>query len=86
MDASDPTGRFLRIDDAYTSTPVVDEPKKSVASKPCIVRGCSGTMLFHERRDVADAPHTLEWPWYASWRCSQDSTHAQFVTAEEPEV
>jgi hypothetical protein len=87
MDGSDPTGRFLRIDDTDTSKPVVDEREKPVASKPCFVPACSGTMYFHERRDVADAPHTLEWPWYASWRCSQDSTHVQLVThSEEPEI
>jgi len=86
MDASDPTGRFLRIDDADASKPIDDEAKP-VTSKPCIVQGCSGTMHFHKRRDVAHAPHTLEWPWYANWRCSQDSTHVQLVThAEEPEI
>jgi hypothetical protein len=85
MGTSDPTGRFLRIDDADTSKPVVDELEKPVASKPCIVSACSGTMQFHERRDVADAPHTLEWRWYASWQCSEDSTHVQLVThAESP--
>jgi hypothetical protein len=80
MKSSDSTGRFLRIDDADTSKAVVEKPTKQVASKPCIVQGCCGAMHFHERRDVADGEHTLEWPWYASWQCSHDSTHVQLVT------
>lgn len=75
-------GRILGIDDVDTSA-VPDENKKIVASKPCVVPGCSGTMLFHERQEAADAPHTLEWPWYASWRCAKDPTHYQLIRGPE---
>src|SRR5215471_9827161 len=51
--------------------------------KLCIVPGCSGTMTFHERSDEAHGPHTLEWPWYASWVCERDSTHFQVIGPAE---
>jgi hypothetical protein len=44
-------------------------------------------MHFHKRLEVAAAPHTLEWPWYANWRCTQDAAHFQLVSrAEEREM
>jgi hypothetical protein len=81
-----PDGRILRIEDAVT-TPDVDRRNQVVVSKPCLVPGCTGTMHFYERLTVADALHTLEWPWYASWRCAQDSAHFQLLSrAEEREI
>lgn len=41
-------------------------------TRPCTVAGCKGTMYFHDRRESADAPHTLEWPWYATWVCAEN--------------
>jgi hypothetical protein len=40
-------------------------------------------MYFHDRREPADAPHTLEWPWYASWVCVENPAHFQLVTDAE---
>jgi len=65
MTSPDSTGRILRIE---------------VPSKPCVVPGCAGTMHFHERLEVAKAPHTLEWPWYASWQCTKDSAHIELIS------
>ena len=62
---------------------MASESKKLVASKPCVVDGCNGTMFFHERLNAPDAPHTLEFPWYASWRCGKDSTHWQLISRDE---
>jgi hypothetical protein len=79
-------GRILRIEDADT-TPDVDRRNQAVPSKPCEVPGCTGTMHFHERLEIADAPHTLERPWHASWRCARDSAHFQLLSrAEEREI
>jgi hypothetical protein len=52
-------------------------------TKPCTVSGCTGTMHFHSRRDVALAEHTLEWPWYASWVCAANPAHFQLITDAE---
>jgi hypothetical protein len=48
-----------------------------------VVRGCTGTMVFHKALDDADAPHTLEWPWYATWQCTQDPAHIQLTSRGE---
>jgi hypothetical protein len=61
----------------------VEPRSKFTVSKPCNAAGCGGKMFFHERMEVADAPHTLEWPWYASWRCDQDSRHVELISHEE---
>jgi len=80
-------GRILRIDEADTSVPGDErrsEPagarRKNVPSKPCFVPGCSGTMHFREALQAPYAPHTLEWRWYASWRCEKDTTHWQLIS------
>jgi hypothetical protein len=52
-------------------------------TRPCTVAGCNGTMYFHDRREAADAPHTLEWPWYATWVCAENPTHVQLLTDAE---
>jgi hypothetical protein len=82
--------RILRIKDAdatQDTTQDVDRRDQVVPSKPCVVSGCTGTMHFNERLTVADAPHTLEWPWHASWRCTEDSAHFQLLSrAEEREI
>jgi hypothetical protein len=52
-------------------------------TRPCPVAGCKGTMYFHDRREPADAPHTLEWPWYATWVCAENPAHFQLVTDAE---
>ena len=54
-----------------------------VAPKPCVVPGCDGTMHFQKALERADAPHTLEWPWQASWRCDEDPTHVVLVNPDE---
>jgi hypothetical protein len=46
-----------------------------IASKPCNVANCTGTMYFHEALEVAPGQHTLEWPWYSTWQCDQDPAH-----------
>jgi hypothetical protein len=60
-----------------------DSDSQHPRSKPCVVDGCGGTMHFHERQPVVDAPHTLEWPWRASWRCAKDAAHTQLATMAE---
>jgi hypothetical protein len=85
MEKPDSAGRFLRIDDADAATPS-DRGNDAVPSKPCVVTGCDGMMYFHPRLEVASAPHTLEWPWRASWRCSQDPTHVQLIDATDEHV
>ena len=42
-------------------------------TKPCTFGGCGGTMHFKPRLREADAPHTLEWPWHATWVCQVES-------------
>jgi len=90
MAAPHSSGRFLRIEDADTTPQPVAHRNKVTPSKPCVVPGCAGTMVFHKRLDVddvPDAPHTLEWPWRASWQCTEDSTHVQLLSSgEEREI
>jgi len=52
-------------------------------TKPCAAADCKGTMLFHDRREAADAPHTLEWPWYPTWVCGENPAHFELVTERE---
>jgi hypothetical protein len=47
--------------------------------KPCPVAGCGGTMQFREAMRAAPVPHTLEWPWLASWVCDRDEAHYELV-------
>ena len=83
--SSDVPGRILRIED--TDTTPAAERKEIVASKPCVVPGCNGTMHFHKALERASAPHTLEWPWFASWRCAHDPTHVELLSpAEQREI
>jgi hypothetical protein len=49
----------------------------------CVVAGCNGIMSLHEPLEVADAPHTLEWPWHATWVCEQNSAHIQVIANSE---
>lgn len=56
------------------------EASKTELTKPCPVVGCGGTMYFHHPLTVADAPHTLEWPWHATWVCAQDGGHFEVVS------
>ena len=46
-------------------------------------QGCDGTMYFHDRREPAYAPHTLEWRWYATWVCAENSAHFELITDAE---
>jgi len=59
-----------------------------IVSKACVVTGCTGTMDFHERRlEGTIYPAHWEFPWFASWRCRQDSAHVQLIShAEEREI
>ena len=52
-------------------------------SKPCTVAGCEGMMRFHPRQPEASAPHTLEWPWRATWVCDKDTAHFEVATDDE---
>jgi hypothetical protein len=82
MAAPDSPGRILRIEDADTKA---DRDRREVImpSKPCVVPGCTGTMHYHKPIEVARGAHTLEWPWWPSWRCAQDSTHVQTISPAE---
>ena len=51
--------------------------------KPCPVAGCGGTMHFREARRQALVPHTLEWPWLASWVCDRNEAHYELVPQRE---
>ena len=57
--------------------------KLSRETKPCTVGGCGGAMRFHPRQQVAPAPHTLEWPWQATWVCDNNSAHFEVATATD---
>jgi hypothetical protein len=81
MASSDWPGRILRIEEPNT-TPPVAERVEIVASKPCVVVGCNGTMHFQKALEEAPAPHTLERPWLASWRCDKDSKHVELIRRE----
>jgi hypothetical protein len=37
-------------------------------------------MYFHHPLTVADAPHTLEWPWHATWVCAHDCLDFELVS------
>ena len=52
-------------------------------TKPCTVADCEGTMHFHDRRETAAAAHTLEWPWYPTWVCAENSAHFELLTDAE---
>ena len=52
-------------------------------AKPCTVADCKGTMHFHDRRETAGAVHTLEWPWYPTWVCAENSAHCELLTDAE---
>ena len=53
------------------------------SSKACAFPGCDGTMRFNAAREEASAPHTLEWPWYATWVCGKNPAHIQIASAAE---
>ena len=72
------SSRFLRKDGAETTERVYEHP-----AKPCTVAGCDGTMYFHDRMTEAAAPHTLEFPWYATWVCAQDAGHFEVIPEAE---
>jgi hypothetical protein len=92
MASSRSAGRILRKEDSGSAPPVDQSRFRLVAaSKPCVVRGCTGTMDFRERPDRRAAksiqPAHWEFPWYSSWQCRQDSTHIQLIDrAEEIEM
>ena len=72
---------FLRIDSAGTTAPtevVYEHP-----AKPCVVTGCDGTMYLHDRMTDAEAPHTLAFPWHATWVCAQDASHFEVIPETE---
>jgi len=52
-------------------------------SKTCTVAGCVGLMRFHPRQTEASAPHTLEWPWRATWVCQANPAHIEIATPAE---
>jgi hypothetical protein len=60
-----------------------DNPQGSAPSKSCTVSGCGGTMACHHRQKEASAPHTLEWPWRATWVCQVNPAHIEVVTPAE---
>ena len=60
-----------------------DRVQDSYPIKPCSVPGCEGKMHLREPMTVADAPHTLELPWQASWVCAHDSAHTELVPRDE---
>jgi hypothetical protein len=60
-----------------------DQRDRIVLRQVCVVAGCNGIMSLHEPLIKADAPHTLEWPWYATWVCEQNSAHIQVITNSE---
>jgi hypothetical protein len=55
-------------------------PETTVLKKACSFDDCTGIMHFHDRTETASEPHTLEWPWYATWMCSKESAHIEIVT------
>ena len=59
------------------------EPVAESRPKHCSAPGCGGPMKFHPRQREADAPHTLEWPWHATWVCEKDASHFQVATSRE---
>ena len=61
----------------------VDDRAHLQRQKPCAVSGCGGTMQLRDARREAEAPHTLEWPWLATWVCDRDRAHDEVVA--EPE-
>jgi hypothetical protein len=83
MTASDSTGRILRTEGVDPRSEVEQRRGEVKASKPCAVPGCTGTMRFHKPLKVARGAHTLEWPWLASWQCTQDSEHVQLISRAE---
>jgi hypothetical protein len=83
MAAPDSPGRILRIEDVESTNEVEQRPIEVNRSKPCVVAGCAGTMRFHKPLKVAPGAHTLEWPWLASWQCTQDSAHVQLISRAE---
>ena len=52
-------------------------------ARNCTVVGCGGRMRFHPSRSEAPGPHTLEWPWHATWVCETSPAHIAFATPEE---
>jgi len=51
--------------------------------KICTFSGCVGTMRFHPRQEEAGGPHTLEWPWHATWVCRVNPAHVEIATPAE---
>ena len=52
-------------------------------TKACTFAGCGGTMHFNAALDAVPAPHTLEWPWRATWVCGSDPAHIAVATMAE---
>jgi len=52
-------------------------------ARNCAVPGCGGRMTFHPRQLEAAGPHTLEWPWHATWVCETSPAHIEFATPAE---
>jgi hypothetical protein len=40
-------------------------------------------MHFKPRLKEAGAPHTLEWPWQATWLCRENAAHCEVATAAD---
>jgi hypothetical protein len=49
-------------------------------SKPCPFDGCGGTMTLRPGLKEAATPHTLEWPWRATWVCGTNASHFEIAT------
>ena len=52
-------------------------------TKPCTFDGCGATMHFKPRLKEAGAPHTLEWPWQATWLCRENAAHFEVAPAAD---
>jgi hypothetical protein len=60
-----------------------DSLQRTAPSKSCTVSGCGGIMTFHPRQAVSAAPHTLEWPWQATWVCQANAAHIEVASPAE---
>ena len=83
MAAPDLPGRILRLEDVESRNEVEQRLNEFNQSKRCVVPECTGTMRFHKPLKVAHGAHTLEWPWLASWQCTEDLAHVQLISRAE---
>ena len=76
-DAEQRQARRLIPFDAENLEVFLDEPEPSTS---CTTIGCGGTMRFHPALPMANAPHTLEWQWHATWACDKDPAHFEVLS------